>query len=177
MREREPGEPSGGHTPRIFYIIIAVVFLIANPADAAAADVGYLQCLHERAALDAHGLSDGRQLYKNTMSSTPFWGTPIYFYLLFLLIKVPLPVLLAFVVGTGGMRAPLATAGPRLSAVDVLLWIVPYSLIGAKWLRYTLSLMPFVYMIAAVGIIALIECCLLILRATRAAGRDPHSPA
>jgi hypothetical protein len=38
-----------------------------------------------------------------------------------------------------------------------LLWIVPYSLFGAKWLRYTLSLMPFVYMIAAVGIVALVR--------------------
>ena len=33
-----------------------------------------------------------------------------------------------------------------------LFWIVPYSLIGGKWLRYTLSLMPFVYMLAAVGV-------------------------
>ncbi len=38
-----------------------------------------------------------------------------------------------------------------------LLWIVPYSLIGAKWLRYTLSLMPFVYMLAAIGVIELIR--------------------
>ena len=30
------------------------------------------------------------QLYKNNMSSSPFWGTPVYFYLLFLAIKVPL---------------------------------------------------------------------------------------
>jgi hypothetical protein len=35
-----------------------------------------------------------------------------------------------------------------------LFWMVPYSLIGGKWLRYTLSLMPFVYMLAAVGIVA-----------------------
>ena len=34
-----------------------------------------------------------------------------------------------------------------------VLWLVPYSLIGAKWLRYTLSLMPFVYMLAAVGVV------------------------
>jgi hypothetical protein len=33
-----------------------------------------------------------------------------------------------------------------------LLWIVPYSIFGGKWLRYTLSLMPFVYMLAAVGV-------------------------
>jgi hypothetical protein len=38
-----------------------------------------------------------------------------------------------------------------------LLWIVPYSLVGAKWLRYTLSLMPFFYMIAAIGIVWLVR--------------------
>ena len=32
-----------------------------------------------------------------------------------------------------------------------------FSLIGGKWLRYTLALMPFVYMIAGVGAMALIR--------------------
>jgi hypothetical protein len=36
-------------------------------------------------------------------------------------------------------------------------WLVPYSLAGAKWLRYTLSLMPFVYMGAAIGTMTLIR--------------------
>jgi hypothetical protein len=31
-------------------------------------------------------------------------------------------------------------------------------LIGGKWLRYTLSVMPFVYMLAAVGVVGLIRC-------------------
>jgi hypothetical protein len=39
----------------------------------------------------------------------------------------------------------------------LLFWIVPYSLIGAKWLRYTLSLMPFVYMLAAIGVAELVR--------------------
>ena len=43
-------------------------------------------------------------------------------------------------------------------------WIVPYSLIGAKWLRYTLSLMPFVYMIAAVGIVSVMNWCSALLK-------------
>jgi hypothetical protein len=38
-----------------------------------------------------------------------------------------------------------------------LFWIIPYSLIGGKWLRYTLALMPFVYMLAAVGVTTTIE--------------------
>jgi hypothetical protein len=39
----------------------------------------------------------------------------------------------------------------------LLFWLVPYSLVGAKWLRYTLSLMPFVYMSAAIGTLAVIR--------------------
>src|SRR5439155_3461713 len=36
-------------------------------------------------------------------------------------------------------------------------WIVPYSLMGAKWPRYLLSLMPFLYMSAAIGVVALVR--------------------
>jgi hypothetical protein len=35
-----------------------------------------------------------------------------------------------------------------------VLWIAPYSLAGSKWLRYTMSLLPLVYMLAAVGVVA-----------------------
>ncbi len=38
-----------------------------------------------------------------------------------------------------------------------LFWIVPYSLMGAKWLRYTLSLMPFVYMLSAIGVVEVVR--------------------
>ena len=36
-------------------------------------------------------------------------------------------------------------------------WLIPYSLIGGKWLRYTLAVMPFVYMLAAVGVVAIVS--------------------
>jgi len=39
----------------------------------------------------------------------------------------------------------------------IFFWIVPYSLMGAKWPRYLLSLMPFIYMGAAVGVMVLIR--------------------
>jgi hypothetical protein len=48
-----------------------------------------------------------------------------------------------------------------------LFWIVPYSLIGAKWLRYTLSLMPFVYMLAAVGVVGLTQLIRTKISATK----------
>jgi len=91
------------------------------------------------------------------MSSTPFWGTPIYFYLLFLAIKVPLLILAAFLIGLAISVRRWRHVGHAFLLFMFLFWIVPYSLIGGKWLRYTLSMMPFVYMLAAVGVVGFIR--------------------
>lgn len=156
LRKKEPGEPSG-KTPRSFYLIVGAVFLAANPAVLLPQTWHYLSAYSSEQLLTHTGYLMGDVLYKNNPSSTPFWGTPLYFYALFLLIKIPLPVLFAFVAGlvacVRGWRHP----GQGFLLLMFLLWIIPYSVFGAKWLRYTLSLLPFVYMIAAVGIVALVR--------------------
>jgi hypothetical protein len=82
---------------------------------------------------------------------------PVYFYLLFLSIKVPLAVSGTFLVGLFVSVRRWRTPGHTFVLFMLLFWVVPYSLAGAKWLRYTLSLMPFVYMSAAIGAMALIR--------------------
>jgi asparagine N-glycosylation enzyme membrane subunit Stt3 len=158
VREPEPGE-SSGRTPSVFYLIIPIVFLIANPVVLLPQTWSYLQSYTSGQLLTHTGYLMGEHLYKNTMSATPFRGTPFYFYLLYLAIKVPLPVLAAFLVGLVECVRRRRNPGHAFLLFMFLFWIVPYSLMGAKWLRYTLSLMPFVYMIAAVGIMALTERC------------------
>jgi hypothetical protein len=64
-------------------------------------------------------------------------------------------------IALGAGLAACAALRPRRPGTAFLLlmfvlWIVPYSLVGAKWLRYALSLMPLVYMLAAVGIMWLL---------------------
>jgi hypothetical protein len=111
----------------------------------------------------------GETLYDNVMSKTPFGGTPVYFYLLFLAVKTPLPLLAALALGLFEIVRQRKEPGPAFLLVMFVLWIVPYSLVGAKWLRYTLSLLPFVYMIGAVGIAALVR------RMTNALGSDARA--
>lgn len=151
VRQAHPGEPSG-RTPKIFYLLMPVAFLIANPAVLLPQVWSYLSAYMGEQLLVHTGYYFGGELYKNMMSGTPFWGTPIYFYVLFMTIKIPLAILIAFVVGLvvafRNWRAP----GHGFVLLMFILWIVPYSLVGAKWLRYTLSLMPFVYMLAAIGV-------------------------
>ena len=155
QRDRAPGEPRG-RTPAIFYPVVFLAFFIANPAVLMPQTWHYLMAYSSEGLLTHHGYLMGDTLYTNLMSSTPF-GTPVYFYLLFLAIKTPLPLLIALVVGLAACARRPKRPGEAFLLLMFVLWIVPYSIVGAKWLRYALSLMPFVYMIAAVGIMWLLR--------------------
>ena len=156
VREPQPNEP-GGKTPGWFYLGIAGVFLLASPTVLMPSVWHYMDAYMGERLLTHSGYLFAGKLYKNNMSSTPFWGTPIYFYLLFLAVKVPLMTLIAFLIGLAISIKRWRRVGYAFLLFMLFFWIVPYSLIGAKWLRYTLSLMPFVYMLAAVGVVGLLR--------------------
>jgi hypothetical protein len=156
VREARPNEPSG-KVPGWFFLSIIGVFLLASPAVLLPEVWRYMNAYMGEQLLTHSGYLFAGQLYKNNMSSTPFWGTPLYFYLLFLAIKVPLMTLIAFMSGLLISIWKRKQVGYVFLLFMFLFWIVPYSLIGAKWLRYTLSLMPSVYMLAAVGVVGLVE--------------------
>jgi hypothetical protein len=150
----KPGEP-GGKIPGSFFPIIIAVFLVASPAVLMPQVWTYMNAYVGEKLLSHSGYLFAGQLYKNNMSSSPFWGTPVYFYLLFLAIKVPLLILVSFLLGLVVSIKRRSELGYAFLLFMFLFWIVPYSLIGGKWLRYTLSVMPIVYMLAAVGVVAL----------------------
>jgi hypothetical protein len=155
VRNEARGEP-GGKTPGWFFLTIIGVFLLASPAVLLPDVWQYMNAYMGERLLTHSGYLFAGQLYKNNMSSSPFWGTPIYFYLVFLAIKVPLLILAAFLIGLA-ISVKRREVGHAFLIFMFLFWIVPYSLIGGKWLRYTLSFMPFVYMLAAVGVVGLIQ--------------------
>jgi hypothetical protein len=154
QRTRAPGEPRG-RTPAIFYPVVFLTFFLANPAVLLPQTWHYLTAYSSEELLTHHGYLMGDTLYANQMSSTPF-GTPFYFYLLFLVIKTPLPLLVALLAGLVACARRFKRPGEAFLLLMFVLWIVPYSIVGAKWLRYALSLLPFIYMIAAVGIMRLL---------------------
>lgn len=156
VRKREPGEPSG-KTPGLFYLALLVAFLIANPPVLLPQVWQYLNAYMGEKLLVHTGYLFADHLYKNNVSRSPFWGTPMYFYVLYMAIKIPLLVLGSFIAGFVVAVKRRAQPGYAFALFMFLFWIIPYSLSGAKWLRYTLSLMPFVYMLAAIGVIELIR--------------------
>jgi uncharacterized membrane protein YhaH (DUF805 family) len=164
--EREVGEPRG-NTPPVFYLVIFATFVIANPAVFVPQTWAYLSAYSSEQLLTHHGYLMGETIYHNVVSKAPFGATPIYFYALYLLIKTPLPVLLAFGAGLLVLARRWREPGAAFLLFMFLFWIVPYSLMGAKWLRYTLSLMPFVYVIAAVGVVEMTRGLLALLKIGR----------
>ena len=166
VREREPGEPRG-NTPPIFYAAVVVSFLLVNPALLLPQTWDYLNAYSSEQLLTHHGYLMGETLYDNVVSKSPFGATPVYFYLLFLLIKTPLPLLAALGAGLYACARRWREPGPAFLLLMFVLWVVPYSLSGAKWLRYALSLMPFVYMLAAVGLAWLARSLAGLLKADR----------
>jgi hypothetical protein len=84
-------------------------------------------------------------------------GMPIFFYGLFLLIKTPLPLLGAFALGIAEVFRRRREGGPFFLLLMFFFWIIPFSLLSAKWFRYMLSWMPTVYIISAIGIVEILS--------------------
>jgi hypothetical protein len=167
VRKRGLGEPAG-KTPGLFYLALLAAFLVFNPPVLLPQVWAYLNAYMGEKLLVHSGYLFADHLYKNNVSRSPFWGTPMYFYVLYMAIKIPLLVLGSFIVGFVVSIKRRSHPGYAFALFMFLFWIVPYSLFGAKWLRYTLSLMPFVYMLAAIGVVELIRFACRRLEASHA---------
>ena len=129
----------------------ALVFLLANPVILHPATLKHMFHYVQQETITHHGYLMMGRFY--TEALTLRGGMPIYFYPLFLLIKTPLPILLVFAIGLVEVFRHRQEAGPFFLLLMFLFWIVPFSLVSGKWLRYMLSWMPTVYMMAAIGMV------------------------
>ncbi|HYL97654.1 MAG TPA: hypothetical protein VEZ90_01780, partial [Blastocatellia bacterium] len=117
-----------------------------------------------------HGYLVMGRLYPNDLSYTP-GGPPWYFYWLYLLVKMPVPVIVSFCIGLIEIfrkrRSERGGRGYLFLRLMLFFWLIPMSFIGAKFLRYTLALLPFVYMTAAVGIASFYKLASVVVMSLR----------
>jgi hypothetical protein len=174
VRKQSADEPRW-RTPLSFFLIIGGTLLLASPVLLLPSVWKYLNAYSGEKLLTHSGYLMGSRLYSNRMSASPFWGLPVHFYLLFLAVKVPLATIGTFLVGLFVSLRRCRRPGHSFVLFMLFFWLVPYSLVGAKWLRYTLSLMPFVYMSAAIGTIALIRWSRTVLERINAGSTIYHA--
>src|SRR5260370_32219128 len=130
----------------------ALVFLIADPVILAPGTIKYFLHYAAEGTMTHHGYLMMGHFYFNDPAHLR-GGMPFYFYLLMLAIKTPIPVLLALGVGMVEVAQRRWEPGASFLILMFLFWIVPFSLVSAKWLRWMLSWMPMIYIIAAIGFV------------------------
>ncbi len=130
----------------------ALVFLIADPVILAPGTIKYFLHYVAEGTMTHHGYLMMGHFYFNDPAHLR-GGMPFYFYLLMLAIKTPIPVLLALGVGMVEVAQRRREPGASFLILMFLFWIVPFSLLSAKWLRWMLSWMPMIYIIAAIGFV------------------------
>lgn len=137
--------------------VCALVFAIANPVVFLPSTMKYMLHYASEGTMTHHGyLVMGRFRFDDPAHLRG--GMPVYFYPLLLALKTPLPVLVALGVGLVEVVRRRREAGASFLILMFLFWIVPFSLLSAKWLRWMLSWMPIVYIIVAVGLVRIFSC-------------------
>jgi len=139
-----------------FFAAMLLAFILFNPAVFVPQTWRYLLSYVNEDLLTHHGYLMMDTLFRNDPGAMPF-GAPWYMYYLYIGVKVPVPLIAAFLVGMVEIfrhRGPYPDShGYLFLRVMLVFWLFPMALTGAKFLRYTLSLMPLLYMTAAIGII------------------------
>jgi hypothetical protein len=130
----------------------AIVFLAADPIVLFPSTIKYMLHYAAEGTMTHHGYLMMGHFYFDDPAHLR-GGMPWYFYLLMLAIKTPLPVLFALSVGMVEVARRRREPGPSFMILMSLFWIVPFSLLSAKWLRWMLSWMPTIYIIAAIGLV------------------------
>ena len=91
------------------------------------------------------------ELYRNQMS---LWlrGSPWYFYYVFMGVKLPVPVLLGFVVGLPLLFLRRLGDGRYFLLFWLFFWFFPFTFLGGKFTRYFTFALPAVLLTSAVGV-------------------------
>ena len=156
---------------RKYFAAMILAFVMFNPAAFFPQTWRYLWKYVNEEYLTHHGYLVMDKLFINDFLQTP-GGNPWYFYFLFLGVKVPLPVLVAFAVGVAHIFSRRGSypfsRGYTFLRMMLVFWLIPEAVVGTKFLRYTLSLMPLIYMTASVGIVVM--WCALVSGFKRAGG-------
>ncbi len=134
-----------------FYAAMTGAFAAVNFAVLLPATWAYVLGYVHGDTLRHTGYMFWRQLYVNGVEATP-WGVPPWFYLTFLVTKVPLVVLGAAALGLVWTARHSRHRGATFIRVFLVLTLLSYSLVASKFVRYILPVLAVVDLAAAVGI-------------------------
>jgi hypothetical protein len=133
----------------LFFVVMGVSFAILNPP------IFLPETWHQIRNFTSHKMigHDSYEfmgtLYHHTVKSW-FQGVPWYFYGVFFAIKLPLAVLVSFLIGLPLLFRRKLGDGRYFLLFWMFFWL-QFSISGSKFTRYTVFVLPAVYTTAAIG--------------------------
>ena len=138
------------------YGAMAAMFLAANFAIALPATWQYLVTFVRGHALRHSGYMFAHQVYVNGMLTSP-WVVPPWFYVTYLVTKLPIVVLAASAAGIVWAWRHPNHRGAVFIRVFLVFTLLPYSLVSGKFVRYMLPVLAVLDLTAAVGIVMMLR--------------------
>jgi len=128
-----------------FFLVMFVTFVVVNPVILSPINFhAILNWLHHNGVKHSGYDFDGR-LYMN-FPSRLFAGVPWFYYFWLVLVKTPIPILMAVIVGSALLLRDRRTLASCFFLSLGVVQLVGLSISGAKWIRYSLPLLPFLYL-------------------------------
>jgi hypothetical protein len=154
LTDRNPGKNRPNALAH--YGAMGAAFVVTNATLLLPSTWRYLATYVTGRMLVYHGYPYDGALYVTNVPISPL-GVPPSFYLRLLATKVPLVVLAALVPGVIELIRRRHERGFVLLRVLAVFLLVPYSLMAAKFLRYSLPMLATVDLLAAIGLVAGVE--------------------
>jgi len=134
----------------IFFAVLGVVFLICNPTILLPGTWHEMRIFAGEKRIGHDSYEFIGNLYPNKVT---LWlnGSPWYFYYVFLGVKLPLPLVAAFLAGLPMLFTKRLGDGRFFVLSWFLFWFLPFSVMGGKFTRYFTFALPVVVITAAVG--------------------------
>lgn len=128
-----------------FFLVVFLSFILVNPVVLFPSNFNaILHWLHYD-GIKHHGYDFDGMLYVN-LPSRLFAGVPWKFYLWLLLFKTPIPILAAVILGSILLLRNRRTLPACFFLTLGVVQLAGLSVSGAKWIRYSLPVLPFLFL-------------------------------
>jgi hypothetical protein len=135
----------------MFFAIMGVVFLVLSPTILLPETWRQMGLFAGGKRVSHDGYEFMNRLYTQRFDD---WlrGIPVYFYLVFTAVKLPLLTVLGFVIGLPLLFRRKLGDGRYFILFWLLLWVVAFCFPGGKFTRYYTTILPAVLITSALGI-------------------------
>lgn len=135
----------------LFFALMGVVFVLCNPPILLPGTWHEMRIFAGERRMGHASYEFMGQLYRNQMT---LWlkGMPWYFYYAFIAFKLPLSVVVGFMIGLPILFTRRLGDGRYFVLFWLFYWFFPFTFLGGKFLRYFTVALPVVLLTTAIGI-------------------------